>query len=62
MRKMKYPVKCPLMEGKLIDKYTCFEIHTVVQGASPEQIAPAEVLKHENYVDVCKNCEYHRND
>lgn len=62
MNKIKYPVKCPLMDGKQIDRYTCFEVHTVVQGASPECIAPIEILRHSNYADICKRCEYHRND
>lgn len=58
----KYPVECPLLKNKAIDEYTCFEIHTVVDGTSPENIAPVEVLKHSNYADICRNCKYHRND
>lgn len=62
MSAIEYPVNCPLLDGKPIDEYQCFEIHTVVQGGSPECIAPKEFFKHSNYVDICKNCEFHRND
>lgn len=62
MSGINYPVECPLMNGKQIEEYQCFEIHTVVQGASPECIAPVEVLKHKDYVDICKKCKFHRND
>ena len=37
-------VRCPLMKDQEIDLYTCFEIHTVVDGTSPKLIAPSEIL------------------
>lgn len=59
MKNIKYPVECPLME-KEIDEYTCFEIHSVVDDNEPRCVAPKNIFKHENYVEICRNCKYHR--
>lgn len=60
--KINYPVECPLLKGKKIDEYTCFEIHTVVDETSPKYIAPKEIFEILNYKNVCKTCKFHRND
>lgn len=57
-----YPVPCPLMGNKEIDKDTCFDIHMVVCGCSPKRFAPEEIYRHKNYVNICNNCQYHRDD
>lgn len=62
MKNIIYPVECPLMKNKKIDEYTCFEIHTVVQGTSPTSIAPKEIFENEDYIEICENCKFHRND
>lgn len=58
----KYPVSCPLLEGKLIDEGTCFDIHMVVCGDAPEYTAPPHILANADYKNVCKNCQHHRED
>lgn len=56
-----YPVKCPLMERE-ITAGECFDIHMVVDGWAPEWTAPTKATSVDGYVDICKNCIYHRND
>ena len=57
---MKDTIICPLMKNKEIDIYTCFEIHTVVDGTSPKSIAPKVILDNKDYKDICKKCKNHR--
>ena len=61
MPDIKYPVECPLM-GEAIDIGTCFDIHMVVCGEAPKWTAPQKIYDTENYVDVCNNCQFHRED
>lgn len=58
---IKYPVNCPLI-GKEIDEETCFDIHCVVDGGAPDDIAPEEVFNDKNFRDTCKACVFHRDD
>lgn len=62
MAEIKYPVKCPLMGNEPIDMGTCFDIHMVVLGEAPKWTAPQRIYETSNYVEVCNNCQYHRND
>ena len=57
-----YPVSCPLMGNQKIDMGTCFDIHMVVCGEAPKRTAPKEIYQHKNYVEICENCPYHRED
>ena len=59
---IKYPVKCPLMGNKEIEEVTCFDIHCVVDGGTPERFAPKKAVSTPNYKQICKNCKYHRDD
>ena len=59
--KIKYPVQCPFM-GRKIDMDTCFDIHMVVCGEAPKWTAPKEIYEFKNYVDICNQCIYHRDD
>lgn len=56
-----YPVQCPLV-GRSIDMGTCFDIHMVVCGEAPKYTAPDEIYNNENYVSICENCKWHRDD
>ena len=58
--KVNYPVECPLLKNKIIDEYTCFEIHTVVDGTSPKCIAPKEIFENIDFKKICKTCKNHR--
>ncbi|WP_300630679.1 hypothetical protein [uncultured Thomasclavelia sp.] len=55
-------VRCPLMKDQEIDLYTCFEIHTVVDGTSPKLIAPSEIFDNDDFENICKQCKNHRLD
>ena len=57
-----YPVPCPICDGKIIDIGTCFDIHMVVCGEAPKRTAPSCIYENEDYVDICNNCPYHRDD
>lgn len=57
-----YPVKCPLLSGRLIEIGTCFDIHMVVEGHTPKWTAPEEIFEHDNYAEICEKCAYHRED
>ncbi len=57
-----YPVSCPLMGNQKIDMNTCFDIHMVVCGEAPKWTAPKEIYQYKNYVEICENCPYHRED
>lgn len=57
-----YPVRCPLMGNAPIEMDVCFDIHMVVLGEAPRWTAPDEIYKTPDYVDVCNNCQFHRND
>ena len=46
---MKDTIICPLMKNKEIDIYTCFEIHTVVDGTSPKSIAPKIIFDNNEF-------------
>ena len=60
--KIKYPIKCPLLNNNEIDEGTCFDIHMVVSGEAPKFIAPKDVYEKKNYIEICMNCKYHRFD
>ena len=45
-------VRCPLMKDQEIDLYTCFEIHTVVDGTSPKLIAPSEIFDNDDFENI----------
>lgn len=62
MNDIKYPVICPLLNNSRITKDICFDIHMVVCGEAPLSTAPKEIFALKDYVNVCKNCEFHRND
>ena len=62
MKENEYMVRCPLIKDEEIEEYTCFEIHTVVQGTSPAFVAPKEIFDNKNYIEICNNCKYHRED
>jgi hypothetical protein len=57
-----YPVPCPLLGAREIDIGTCFDIHMVVEGTAPKYTAPKEIYNHEDYVEICQNCPFHRDD
>ena len=57
-----YPVQCPLLGWKDIDEGTCFDIHMVVEGNTPKWTAPEEIYQHDDYVNICRNCKFHRDD
>lgn len=59
---IKYPVNCPLMDGKPIDRGTCFDIHMVAEGDAPPYTAPTEAVRKDNFQKTCQNCPYHRDD
>lgn len=59
---IKYPVKCPLMDGEMVDRLTCFDIHMVVEGDAPSYTAPKEAVGKPNFKEICNNCPYHRDD
>jgi hypothetical protein len=59
---IKYPVQCPLLGNREIDIDTCFDIHMVVEGTAPKYTAPKEIYEHEDYVEICQNCQFHRDD
>ncbi|MCD7838211.1 MAG: hypothetical protein LUG65_04790 [Clostridiales bacterium] len=62
MVEIEYTVKCPLMNDEPIDMGTSFDIHMVVMGDTPKWTAPKRIYETPNYVEVCNNCPYHRND
>lgn len=59
---IEYPVKCPLMDGEEIAEVICFDIHCVVDDGIPERFAPKKATNVSNYKQICKNCQYHRDD
>ena len=59
---IKYPVKCPLLNSKSIDEGACFDIHMVVEGHTPKWTAPEEIYDHDDFQEICKKCQYHRDD
>ena len=59
---IKYPVSCPLMQGKPIDAGTCFDIHMVIEGSAPKWSAPDEIFDVKDYEEICRACKYHRDD
>lgn len=58
---IKYPVSCPLM-GRDISMDECFDIHMVVEGAAPKWTAPDKAVNTANFKDICRNCQFHRDD
>ena len=58
---IEYPVACPLM-AEMIGMGTCFDIHNVVSGEAPPWTAPEEAVNRENFREICKTCQYHRED
>lgn len=59
---IRYPVSCPLLDGRKIDMDTCFDIHMVVCGEAPRWTAPSGIYEKEDYVNICNSCEFHRDD
>jgi hypothetical protein len=59
---IQYPVPCPLLGAREIDIGTCFDIHMVVEGTTPKYTAPKEIYNHKDYVEICLNCPFHRDD
>lgn len=58
---IEYPVMCPLMMAT-IDMNICFDIHMVVAGEAPVWTAPIEATSVEKFKEICKTCQYHRED
>lgn len=59
---IKYPVSCPLMGGKHIDEIICFDIHSVVDAGAPKYTAPQIAVCRDDFKEICRNCQYHRDD
>lgn len=51
-------VYCPLYQKK-IDSCNCFDITMVVDKLAPERIISKEIKDIDNYIEICKECEYH---
>lgn len=52
---------CPLTNGE-VPRIVCLDIHMVVDGISPLDEAPPQVLKIENFREICLACPQHRDD
>lgn len=59
---IEYPVECPLMGNKHIEMDMCFDIHMVVCGEAPKYTAPSEIFINSDYIKICEQCKFHRND
>ncbi|MBQ3257818.1 MAG: hypothetical protein IJA67_10440 [Oscillospiraceae bacterium] len=57
-----YPVKCPLMNEQEIPEEVCFDIHGVVDWGAPKHTAPNEAFSQDGYKEICRSCQFHRDD
>lgn len=59
---IKYPVKCPLMDGSEIEEEICFDIHGVVDWGAPTYTAPNRAVSKDGFKEICRSCPNHRDD
>lgn len=54
-------IKCPLLKGKEIEDYECFENSEIAEKMIKETSLPQK-FKIENWREICLNCPNHRED
>lgn len=53
-------IRCPLVNNKIIDDIDCLENSDVVDGMIKEKSMPKEFKIKQNWREICKSCNNHR--
>ncbi|WP_242325554.1 hypothetical protein [Faecalibaculum rodentium] len=62
MKKQDTCIRCPLMDGRMIDSIVWFDIHGAVDFHDLDRVAPEKIFCHPDFREIGKNCEHNRFD